>query len=150
MKPTVLVPYDFSDNSLEALTWAADLQNTLKDKAPIHLVHFISSSPSHDPMSIMQVLLPAPEEIATLQDALRETVAKVGAWAEIDVLVRPLSIGDAVVIHATELHIDLVVMGTHGRTGVKRMLLGSVANHVVSHAPCPVVTIRSRARADAH
>ena len=51
-----------------------------------------------------------------------------GAWQEI-------------VGAATEEHADLIVMGTHGRTGLDRLLLGSVAEHVVRRAPCPVVTV---------
>jgi universal stress protein A len=39
--------------------------------------------------------------------------------------------------------VDLIVMGTHGRTGVRHLLLGSVAEEVTRHAPCPVFTVRS-------
>ncbi len=49
---------------------------------------------------------------------------------------------DAIVRMATELGADLIVMGTHGRTGLPHILLGSVAEKVVRHAPCPVLTIR--------
>ena len=40
---------------------------------------------------------------------------------------------------------DLAVIGTHGRTGLKHVLLGSVAERVVRHAPCPVLVVRTRA-----
>ena len=146
MKPNILVPFDFSDNAAQALAWATDLQNALKSKAPIHLIHFISSYPSRDPMSIMQVLLPNVAELTSLEDGLREAIAKAGAWAELEVVVRPLSVEESIIARAEELHVDLIVMGTHGRTGVKRIVLGSVADHVVKHAPCPVVTVRDRAR----
>jgi nucleotide-binding universal stress UspA family protein len=43
---------------------------------------------------------------------------------------------------AREEEIDLIVMGTHGRTGVRHLLLGSVAEAVTRHAPCPVFTVR--------
>lgn len=144
MKPKILVPFDFSDNATQALTWATQFQAALQNQGPIHVIHFISSYPSRDPMSIMQVLLPNAEEIGTLEASLREAVAKAGAWAEVEVVVRPLAIGEAIVARADELHADLIVMGTHGRTGVKRMVLGSVADHVVRHAPCPVLTMRER------
>jgi universal stress protein A len=145
MKPNILVPFDFSDNAAQALAWAAQLQEALKSKAPIHLIHFISSYPARDPMSIMQVLSPTADEITGLEGGLREAIAKAGVWAELEVVVRPLSIGEAIVARADELHAELIVMGTHGRTGVKRMVLGSVAEHVVRHAPCPVVTVREPA-----
>lgn len=50
--------------------------------------------------------------------------------------------GEAIVDAATAEHADLIVLGTHGRRGVERSLLGSVSDHVVRHAPCPVVVVR--------
>ena len=50
-----------------------------------------------------------------------------------------------IVEHATTGGFDLVVMGTHGRTGVSHMFTGSVAERVVRRAPCPVMTVRERA-----
>ena len=47
--------------------------------------------------------------------------------------------------HAEKGPCDLIVMGTHGRTGVSHFLLGSVAEKVVRHAPCPVLTVRGQA-----
>jgi nucleotide-binding universal stress UspA family protein len=52
---------------------------------------------------------------------------------------------DSLVNYAKEHDIDLIVMGTHGRTGLMRLLMGSVAEAVVRRAPCPVVTIRQPA-----
>ena len=52
----------------------------------------------------------------------------------------------AIVDEASEWGADLIVVGSHGRTGVKRWLLGSVANGVVSHAPCSVEVVRRRQR----
>ena len=47
------------------------------------------------------------------------------------------------VVHATrEGHVDRVVIGSHGRSGLARLLLGSVAHHVVSHAPCHVLLVK--------
>jgi nucleotide-binding universal stress UspA family protein len=46
---------------------------------------------------------------------------------------------------ADEVHADLIVMGTHGRRGVSRALLGSIAEMVVRTAPCPVLTVRAKA-----
>jgi nucleotide-binding universal stress UspA family protein len=50
------------------------------------------------------------------------------------------------ILEATEDHrIDLIVLATHGRTGLKRLLIGNVAEKVVRHAPCPVLTVKPRA-----
>lgn len=142
MKTAILVPFDFSEGATQALAWAADLQSTVKSQTPIHLVHVVSSYVMGDPMSV-EVMLPTAEDVEALEDSLREAAARVGARVVPDVIVRPLSVGEVIVARADELHTDLVVMGTHGRTGVKRVVLGSVAEHVVRHSPCPVVTVRT-------
>jgi nucleotide-binding universal stress UspA family protein len=54
---------------------------------------------------------------------------------------------DTIVQMAGELAVDLIVMGTHGRTGLQHVLLGSVAEKVVRLAPCPVLTVRYKAGA---
>ena len=46
--------------------------------------------------------------------------------------------------YAKEHNIDLIVQGTHGRRGIKHMLLGSVAENIVRYAPCPVLTVRNQ------
>ena len=50
------------------------------------------------------------------------------------------------ILAAAENHrIDLIVLATHGRTGIKRLIIGNVAEKVVRHAPCPVLTVKPRA-----
>jgi nucleotide-binding universal stress UspA family protein len=64
-------------------------------------------------------------------------------------LVLPGSPHEAIVEAAKQNHSDLVVMGTHGRTGVSRFFLGSVAARVIATAPCPVMTVRANLEAAA-
>jgi nucleotide-binding universal stress UspA family protein len=52
-------------------------------------------------------------------------------------------VADAILQVARETGCDVIVMGTHGRTGLVRLLVGSVAEQVVRHAPCPVLTVKS-------
>jgi universal stress protein A len=59
------------------------------------------------------------------------------------VLVRLSAVGDIIVDAARAGGADLIVMGTHGRTGVRRLVLGSVAEHVLRHAECPVVSVHA-------
>jgi len=54
---------------------------------------------------------------------------------------------ETIVAHALENRVDLIVIATHGRTGLSHVLLGSVAERIVREAPCPVLTIRDRNRA---
>lgn len=67
------------------------------------------------------------------------------AAATAAVRIQVSSVGDIVLDAAESVGAELVVMGSHGRTGVKRLLLGSVAEHVLRHATCPVVTVRAKA-----
>jgi nucleotide-binding universal stress UspA family protein len=67
----------------------------------------------------------------------------------IETVVRQGDPRSAIVDEAEEWAADLIVVGSHGRTGIKRWLLGSVAQSLVSHAPCSVVVVR-RKPTDAH
>jgi K+-sensing histidine kinase KdpD len=59
-----------------------------------------------------------------------------------DIFTDVKSITDAIIDYASNKNIDLIVIGTKGRTGLKRFLLGSVASGVVQHAHCPVLLVR--------
>ena len=76
---------------------------------------------------------------------LAEAARRVAAAGALDV-VTVLCEGspyDEILAHAREGRFDLIVMGTHGRTGLEHMLMGSVAEKVVRTAPCPVLTVRA-------
>ena len=78
----------------------------------------------------------AEKAIAELPDA---------AWCTGKTVVREVRYGYAyreIVRHAKEQNVDLIVVGTHGRTGLTHLFLGSVAEKVVRNAPCPVLTVR--------
>jgi nucleotide-binding universal stress UspA family protein len=53
---------------------------------------------------------------------------------------------ETLVEEAREQHADLIVVGSHGRTGLERLVMGSVASHVVTHAPCSVLVVRPEAK----
>jgi nucleotide-binding universal stress UspA family protein len=84
---------------------------------------------------------PTPEERAVLIQELHDAAARHSVNAEVEI-VRGTQIGQRLVACASERAADLVVMGTRGRGGVARTVLGSVADIVVRHAECPVVTVR--------
>ena len=139
----LLVPFDFSEYSEYALDYAVNLAAQLG--ATIHLVHVIAIPTAGVPEVVVPInatvienmVVDYQKELDKIANA-RRTTAPVG-----QVHVR---IGDAreVILHAAEeIGADMIVMGTHGRRGFKRALLGSVAETVVRSAPCPVLTIRS-------
>ena len=140
----VLVPVDFSEPSRSALRYALSLSKPFK--AEIHLLH------------VVQALVFPPDvevvETATVAARLNEEAAKrLSAWAleaaeEGVVVVKDLRIGgpyNEIVDAATETKADLIVMGTQGRSGLGRLFIGSTAERVVRHAPCPVLVVREHA-----
>jgi nucleotide-binding universal stress UspA family protein len=74
---------------------------------------------------------------------MAEAAQRYGARASAKVLIQPTVVADIILDAARSQGAELIVMGTHGRTGVMRLLLGSVAERVLRHADCPVVTIHA-------
>ena len=70
-----------------------------------------------------------------------EAAKQQAAHASAQVLVGGGTVGDIVLDAAREVRADLIVMGTHGRSGLKRLVLGTIAEHVLRLAECPVVTV---------
>jgi nucleotide-binding universal stress UspA family protein len=134
----ILVPTDFSQTSEAALRYAAALARAFK--AQLHLLHV----PEH-PGEAAEAEYPI-GLFETMQNAAHERLGDLLTEAEMRELqpVRAMRLGrptDEIVRYASEHEIDLIVMGTHGREGVARMLLGSVAEKVVRRAACPVLTV---------
>jgi len=78
-------------------------------------------------------------------EALRQKAERAGIHARIEILTG--SAPDALAEAAEKAHAELMVVGTHGRTGISRMVMGSVAARLVCTAPCPVLTVRDNAAA---
>jgi universal stress protein A len=140
----VLVATDFSECSLAAVRWAAKTATAFG--ATLDLIHVWSYAPVY---TRAMVSSGPPEEAVkrTEQEARRglmefhERIKAEGI--EINaVLVRSGTPAEAVLYEAEEGRYDLLVAGTHGRTGVSRVFLGSVAEKLVRSAKCPVLTVR--------
>jgi nucleotide-binding universal stress UspA family protein len=142
MKPKIVVPFDFSPAAAQALAWAADLRRTAGGP-PLHLVHGINARPAGTLDVGLDVLLPNADEIETLERSMVEEATHLDEKATAVVRIGASSVGDLILDAAAAAGADLIVMGSHGRTGVKRLVLGSVAEHVLRHAPCPVVTVHA-------
>jgi len=141
----ILCPVDFSDLSLNALQTAVDLAS--KFQAELHLLHAFEG---YDAMSLNPevALTPMPEWLAKLRDVCHEKLAALPSpelAALCPAIVRAHREGPAVheiLDYAAHQKIDLIVLSTHGRTGLKHLLMGSVAENIVRSAPCPVLTMR--------
>lgn len=138
----ILVPTDLSEGAEYALDYACELANKLD--ATVHLIHVIGVPALGVPelgvavtaTVIDQLIAENQTSIDQLAEAHRSK-AKIG-----QVLLKTGDARDIIDHTAAELGCDLIVMGTHGRRGISRALLGSVAETVVRSAPCPVLTVR--------
>lgn len=140
----LLVPTDFSAASSAAVRYAIDLATDLG--ATIHMLHVIEEwelTARH--LEALCVELPGLRErvIEEAADRLRTVAAGLGTAQPIVTEVREGRPAGIIVDVARASAIDLIVMGTHGRTGVSHALLGSVAERVLRTAPCPVLTVRT-------
>ncbi len=140
MNPRILVPYDFSPAAERALAWAGELQRATG--GTMKVFHVIPS-PSAAALALTPIPPPAPTEadLANAVQALHDVTARLAPAAVAAAKIAPSPEG-GLMEEVRTWQPDLIVMGTHGRGGVKRLMLGSVADYLVRHAPCPVVTMR--------
>jgi len=147
----ILCPLDFSENSLEALKYAT--HTALREDATLYLIHIVDSRVYDYGGPIYEPVIPAMKSKIDqaskdrLKDKLLEKVPK-----EIrDRVEMVISFGVPfveIIRAARDYDVDLIVMGTHGRTGVSHILIGSVAERVVRKAPCPVLTVKMPIKQD--
>lgn len=145
---TILVGTDFSDISDEALRAAALYAKTFQSK--VLVTHVFDPTPNVPPVVWSRPDLLERSIRVEIEDAIRETLTgktaellQGVAEVELSVVQHP-SPGRALVEMAEDEGADLVILGSHGRSGLSRAFLGSVAERVVRHAPCPVLVVRGR------
>ncbi len=143
----ILVPIDFSTAAAHGLSYARALATQFDARLILlHSVdlHYYSTNPDF-------VLLDLPPLLAAAEKAsdeqLRELVDQTD-WKglKVESTLERGHVGEQVCRRADELGVDLIVTSTHGRTGLKRVLLGSTAEYIVRHAACPVLVVPSHAR----
>lgn len=137
----ILVATDFSETSHEALRYGAALANEFRAKC--YVLHVLPKAPAEDPGNTEFPL----GLYETTRDAARKQLRQLMTEQEINELSPEFAtlVGAPhleIIRYAKDHDIDVIVMGTHGRTFVAHMLMGSVAEHVVRRAPCPVLTVR--------
>jgi universal stress protein A len=144
----ILCPTDFSLPALEALQYGVEL--ALHFGAELHLVHVIAPVPPQYPyptppfIADFDLAAYQQELAAAAAKALQELVAqKVASRVPTATTVVTGEAATEIVRLAVETQADLIVIATHGQTGWRQLLFGSVARKVVSLATCPVLTIRA-------
>ena len=135
-KKAVLVPTDFSDLSFRALEPAREF---VKDISQVHVLHVLPQLHPAEPGMVWKGITPESRR----QHAEAALKAKLQEWGYEGVQVQ-IAIGapsHEIVDYAKDGGIELIVMPTHGYTGVKRVLMGSVAGQVARLAHCPVLLL---------
>ena len=143
----ILVPIDFSGKSRQALAFALPLAQRYGGR--ISLLHVVQP-----PVVSTWQAIPGGEHYLTMDlsnilDRARKhlealALARLPAGSRGRILVRQGNPYSEITAAARQLKADLIVISTHGHTGMRRILIGSVAERVVRHAPCAVLTVRRR------
>ena len=141
----ILFPTDFSSVAEDAFSHAAHV--ALQCDAVVHVFNVVdpNAAPTSSPMDYLP-LEPASEGDNLYLAPLSTVDVETPAQEQVSVKVvyqqfESASPAEAIIDHATDQDMDLVVMGTHGRRGVDRLLHGSVSEEIVREAPCPVFTV---------
>ncbi len=141
----ILVPVDFSSNADQALDFAALLANEYESEITLlHAVTLFHDDPNNPVYQFPDTEKIVEKTMESVGDNLNGMVDKLETLQVKTKTVRSISPAEAIIDFAEDGEFDLIVMGTHGRTGFKRFLMGSVAERVIRHAPCPVITVKLR------
>jgi nucleotide-binding universal stress UspA family protein len=139
---TILVPLDLSEESYRALEFAAPLAQRFG--AAVHIAYVYEGARQLSPIAAAPVLWSDAELTRRLVGQV-ERRCRVRPQAQ-DYHVRLGEPSQEIVASAKELKADLIVIASHGHDGLKHLILGSTAEKVVRHAPCPVLVVREAAR----
>lgn len=142
----ILCPVDFSEVTEQIIACAGDMAG--KYGSELHILHVIPNLNYFTPYESFLT----PENLVAIERNIEKEVERdfEKALAKIDraakKVIRTGVTFVEIIDYIKEEEIDLVVMGTHGRSGIEHILIGSVAEKVVRKSPCPVLTIRPKGR----
>lgn len=141
---TILVPTDFSADSGLAIREARRVLHATEDSARLILLHAYHLPVEFTALGTVPV---TPRLFADAAEQARQQLEEIAAplrrdGLRVDTLAREGYPPSVIEEEAREAGVDLIAMGTHGRSGLRHFFLGSTAERVVQHAPCPVLTVR--------
>ena len=140
----ILVPTDFSKSSLNALKYAIAFAD--KFGAQLFLLHVLRDLALFVPdmVTVVPPIAPSLEQLTAGVRGALERLVEEHQLRRFNVCteIREGTAFSEIIRFAREAEIDLIIMATHGHTGLTHMLLGSVTEKVVRKAPCPVLTVR--------
>lgn len=146
---SILVAIDGSESSMKAVDYAIELAKK-EDNSRITVLNILDMDTAKQ---VSSSIITAPtyglEEYelhkkAVLEwlDAIKSKCENEGIQTEMKVIGGPSPVPDSIIIYAENENVDLIVVGTRGRSGFKKLLLGSVASKVVTYAHCPVLVVK--------
>ncbi|MGD1863453.1 MAG: universal stress protein [Phormidesmis sp.] len=141
-KDSVLVPIDFSDISYQAIPIA---KTYIEETSVLKIIHVLSPLHPADPAAMWDTLKDD-ERKQKVQSFLRKKIYDLG-YGAVDIEVTIGDPGTKISDYAAEIEADLIVMPSHGERGLRQILIGSVAERVVRQAHCPVLVLKSSAKA---
>jgi nucleotide-binding universal stress UspA family protein len=147
----ILLCVDGSESSKNAADYAIEIAKKY-DNAQVVALNIVVSQLGYayssgmfglaTPSTISDLLKKSKQEAKKWFDEIEEKAAAQGVKVKAEVVASPTSAVQAIVEYAEKNKIDLIVTGTKGRSGFKKLLLGSVASGVVTYASCPVMVVR--------
>ena len=145
----IVVGIDGSEESMKAAEYAisiAKLYNAELNAITVLTsdIGYIYSSPGVEspPLTVKEIVLLAGDEAKKWFDEIKEKANKKGIQLKTESIVAKKSLSNTILEYVEEHNINLVVVGTRGRSGIKKMLLGSIASGLVTYSPCPVLVIK--------
>ena len=145
----IVVGIDGSEESMKAAEYAisvAKLYNAELNAITVLTsdIGYIYSSPGVEspPLTVKEIVLLAEDEAKKWFDEIKEKANKKGIQLKTESIVAKKSLLNTILEYVEEHNINLVVVGTRGRSGIKKMLLGSIASGLITYSPCPVLVIK--------
>ena len=136
-RKTIVVPIDFSDDSFAALDTAREL---VDDPAHLHVIHVLPLLEANDP-GVIWYNIDDEGRSQHAEEALQKALHQRGHEG-LQVIIRFGDPGHEIATYAEQVGAGLVVVSSHGRSGLTRLLIGSVAERVVRLAHCPVLVLK--------
>jgi nucleotide-binding universal stress UspA family protein len=145
----VMIGIDGSEQSVNAVDYAIAIAK--RHNAELIAVNVLTSdigyaysSPGVEspPLTIREIILLAEDEVKEWFDDIKEKADKNGVRFRSEIIMAKRSAVSTMLDYAEEQKIDLIVVGTRGRSGIKKMLLGSIASGLVTYAACPVLVVK--------
>jgi nucleotide-binding universal stress UspA family protein len=140
---SILFPTDFSEGSAEALKYAVEFANRYGAKLYVlHVIYDVAKASGwYVPHVSMDAIYKDIQEGAK-KELDNFAVNELGGLKNVERIVQTGVPYQEIMNCAVKNKIDIIIIGTHGRTGIDRILFGSTAAQVVRNAPCPVLTVR--------